>query len=435
MVSWLKFYFLGFFNDEYGKEAASRSFLNVVLSLVAAVVLFCGGITAGYMASFGKHYRDAQAFRDFLYSALASDGARVNLKMQGGKLSSDISDGENINGFIGGERDGFKLVIDTNPAATAFDDFTLLCKDAGGAELSYEEYLLLPDAQRKNCSVSFEYSGKPLDVTAKQAEYTAYLDSVSDASADGYDGGVATAYGELNHKKSSGEIAEEEYAVEIYTLFARSYYPSYSHVESYGKAPTLRTYYIRMSSEGSDYLILLDDTCICEFTTEGGITVNFCSYYSGVDDAAVLTEEMSAADKRAGIDAFIKDCFAGSGGFVFLVYFISACKLVLPLLAIMLFLALLAFAIAKINHIKTGAKYYESFKILGNYLFYSAAVAFLFAIILSFFFERATVYTAIEVIFLCVFVVRAAVLYAVELVKEKRAKKAADPDASDAAEL
>ena len=78
---------------------------------------------------------------------------------------------ENDNAF-----GGYKLIVDTTPADTSFDDFTLICKDANGVEISYEDYRKLPETGKKNGTVEFKYSGKPLDVTVKQAEYIAYLE-------------------------------------------------------------------------------------------------------------------------------------------------------------------------------------------------------------------------------------------------------------------
>lgn len=153
MKRWLKFYFLGFFCDRYGKEAASRSFFNVVLSLFLTIILLSGGLAAGFSASFGKHYKEADDFREFVYGIFAVDGdSRINLKIQNGKLSADIPEGVRINSFLN-ENDnafgGYKLIVDTTPADTSFDDFTLICKDANGVEISYEDYRKLPETGKK----------------------------------------------------------------------------------------------------------------------------------------------------------------------------------------------------------------------------------------------------------------------------------------------
>lgn len=424
--NWLKFYFLGFFIDKYGKEAAARSFFNVILSLLLTLILISGGVSAGYAMSFTKHYNNAESFRNVMYSVFADDAdSRINIKMQDGKLAADIPNNDRINGFLGDVEysvDDYKLIVDTNPAETTFDDFKLVCKDANGLEISYEDYLKLPEQGKKNGSVTFEYSGKPLDITAKQTEYISYLDRLSDSSAGSYNSEIAQQYGDLNHKKSIGEISEQEYAVEIYVLYAKNYYPSYSKIELYGEAPTLRSYYTQAELlENEDkYIILLDDTFICSFVTDDGITVNFASYYMGVRDSVISSEGMNSDEARANIDRFVKKCFASSGGLIFFVYIINTCNLMLFVVAGILALALIAFVISKVMHLEFGAKYYKALNTVGSYLFYSALFAFVLAIVLSFFYARNTVFTIVEIAFACIYVVRTAVFFVCEAIRKKR---------------
>ena len=427
MKRWLKFYFLGFFCDRYGKEAASRSFFNVVLSLFLTIILLSGGLAAGFSASFGKHYKEADDFREFVYGIFAVDGdSRINLKIQNGKLSADIPEGVRINSFLN-ENDnafgGYKLIVDTTPADTSFDDFTLICKDANGVEISYEDYRKLPETGKKNGTVEFKYSGKPLDVTVKQAEYIAYLEKISQEADSEYDSEAAKNYGELKHKKISGEISEEEYEIRIYTLYAKNYYPSYTRFENYGDAPTLRTYYTQaeLIENEEKYLILLDDTCICSFKTEDGLTVNFASYYMGVDDAVISDEGLSENDIRGRLDKFVRQCFIGSGGLIFFVYIINLGNLFLLFVLIVLALALITFLLCKFLHLEFGKKYFGAVKTICSYLFYSALAAFILSIVLSFFYARTTVFVISEIAFVCLFVLRTIALIVTESVRIKRA--------------
>lgn len=429
MISWLKFYFLGFFNDNYGKEAATRSLLNTFLSLVLTLFLMCGGMSAGYAASFGTHFAKAEEFRGFLYSAFATadDATRVNLKMQEGKLAADVPGGQYINTFKDGETEGYNgymLIVDTRPANTAFDDFSLECKDANGIDISYEEYRKLPETGKQNGSVNFKYSGTALDVTAKQVEYIAYLDNVSDESSEEYNGDTASSYSGLKHKKSAGEISEEEYANGIYTLYAKSYYPSYAGVEIYGEAPTLRTYYLQAKlTEGKkNYLILLDDLCICDFTTRGGITVNFGSYYSDVKDGVISMHGMTAEEMQANTDKFIGDCFASSALFNFLVHFMNTGKFLLLLILVIIALSLIIFIMCRIFKLEYAYKFFGSVKITGAYLFYSALVSFILSIILSFVCARGTVFLISEITVAAIMGLRTVILLVAELIRNKRSK-------------
>ena len=420
MLSWLKFYFLGFFNDKYGKEAATRSMLNVLLCLLITLLLLSGGISAGYSASFGSHYSNADEFRSFLYSDFAAESvSRINLEIQDGRLSAD----RRVNTFKDGGN-GYKLIVDTHSAETAFDDFTLICKDANGVEISYENYLKLPEEGKKNGSVTFEYSGNPLDVTVKQAEYTEYLDRLSDETGKQYNGEVASAYGELKHKKSTGEISEEEYANGIYALYAKTYYPSYSDVEIYGEAPTLRTYYMQAKlTEGEEkFLILLDDVCICAFKTENGIAVDFGSYYTGIADTVISADGMTVNEMQKNVDSFINKCFTGSGAFNFLVHFMNMGKSVLLLILVMLVLSLIVFVLCRTLHLEFGSKYFGTVKIVGAYLLYSGLAAFLLAIILSFFYSRGTVFIITEAVAISVLALRTAALLIAEFIRNKSGK-------------
>ena len=183
MISWLKFYFLGFFHDGYGKQAEARSALNLALSLALAFLFLCSGITAGYAASFGTHYKNAEGFRSFLYDSFAADNAQsIGLSLTDGKLSAQIDGAESVNTFKNTDQtdtDGYRLIVDTRPAQTTFDDFVLTCKNANGEEISYEDYRKLPEQDKRNSTVTITYTGNALDVSAKHSQYIAYLDKIS----------------------------------------------------------------------------------------------------------------------------------------------------------------------------------------------------------------------------------------------------------------
>ena len=60
MVNWLKYYFLGFFSNGLSKEGAKRSGFNLLLNILLAFILLCGGFVAGYAASFPVFYSKAE---------------------------------------------------------------------------------------------------------------------------------------------------------------------------------------------------------------------------------------------------------------------------------------------------------------------------------------------------------------------------------------
>lgn len=423
MINWLKFYFLGFFNDKYVKEGTTRNFFNIVLSLLLVVMLLSGGISVGFAMSYNIHYKSAEDFRTFLYAVFANEESpRIELKIQDGKLLATIPNAERINAFLDDNDysiNGYKLIIDTSPADTTFDDFTLECKDANGVELSYEEFKKLPEKGRNNGTINFKYSGKPLNIAQKQGEYIEYLEKISDEKNSEYNGEGAKLYGELKHRKIQEEISQQDYEIEIYTLYAKYYYPSYSRIETYGKAPTLRTYYTQPSliENAQKYLILLNDTLICSFTTKNGVNVDFASYYMNMPDYTILSRDMSENAAKISIDSFIAKCFNSGGGLIFFVYIINTCGIMLFVIFIILILALILFIVSKLRLMELAPKYFIAVKIVCSYLLYSALFAFILAIILSFFYARGVVFTAIEIAFICLLTLRTLTLLVMEIIR------------------
>lgn len=171
-------------------------------------------------------------------------------------------------------------------------------------------------------------------------------------------------------------------------------------MEQYGRAPTLRTYYMGMiTARFSDkFLMLLDDICVGSFETDKNVSVDFEGYYGGIKDGAVQD-----------IDGFINQAFGGSGGFSFLVYFINMFKLTPVILIVLLVLALLTFIVCryKTPQIKTG--YIGSFKIVCSYLLGASLLSFIIAVVLSFTSAKMTAYMITAVVFNVIVAARTAV--------------------------
>lgn len=438
VISWLKFYFLGFFVDKYGKEAATRSFLNTVLSIILSFLLLCAGISAGFAASFGVHYDNADAFQSFLYSFFAEDGASfIGLDFKDGKLNAKINGAQCVNTIKSGEEavGGYRLIVDTRDARTTFDDFKLLCKDENGNEISYEDYRKLSLSEKNKSTAEIIYSGEALDVALKHADYTAFLDKISDEADDEYNEKTASAYGELKNKKNLGEISEEEYFIEIYVLYAKAYYPEYSGVEIYGDAPTLRTYYMQpsLTADGGKYLILLDDLCICSFETNNNVKIDFGSYYDNIEDVIICAEGMDNEIMRSNVDNFIDACFMGSGGFNFLVHVMNMGGFLPVLLLFIVILSLLVVLLCKALHLEFVSKISEMIKITGGYLLYASIITFLAQIIFSFVSSRSSIFILSEITLAVVLLLRVAALLIAEIIRGKKQKVSESNDSNEAA--
>lgn len=146
----------------------------------------------GYAASFGRHYAAAEDFRAFLCASLGKDNPYgVSLRIDGGRLSAQY-DGERncINTFDSPDA-GYRLVVDTRPKETTYDDFTVVCRDPDGQTVSYDAYKAMDDARRERYECRMEYSGTALDVSRGMADYEAFLGAVCDVNAAQYDRDVA----------------------------------------------------------------------------------------------------------------------------------------------------------------------------------------------------------------------------------------------------
>lgn len=422
MKDWLKFFFLGFFNDKLAEEGAKRSGFNTLLSFVLAFLLLCGGLTAGYSASFSGHYSDAELFRSFLYSAFAGeDGSgRISAEVENGRLTATFGDGRtHVNGFT--EEDGFEgytLVVDTRPASTTFDDFSVVCKDAEGRTIGYEDYRILSEEDKKKGSFKIEYSGKTLDVMQKQGEYTAFLDRVSEEGSEDYNEEIAKAYASCKAE----EMGTLEYANAVYTLFVRAYYPSLKAIETYGDAPTVKTYYMEksMSADVENYIVLLDDLAVCSFVTPKGIRVDFGGYYSDSADFVISADGLTAEQIRENVDSFVTRLFKDSGGLNFFIYVVNVFKVILLLAVVMLVFSLLMFLAGRLA--KTGWGYFGSFKIMGAFLTVDAVVSFITAFTLSFFVPRQSVYAITEAVFIGLLIGRTVLFAVAEIIRKLREK-------------
>ncbi len=421
MKGWLKFYFLGFFNDRYGKEGATRSFLNALLGILIVFLALSGGITAGYSVSFATHYENAETFRSFLYENL-SDGS---LTVKDEKLSATFPGGERAD--VTDESSGYRLIVDTRPAATTFDDFKLVCKDKDKNTITYEQFRALSKDDQKKYNVALEYTGIWLDTAAKHPEYIAFLDKISTSGDAEYNEKTAAQYGDLKQKYTAGEIDEKEFNDGIYILYAKAYYPDYSGVEKFGKAPTLRTYYMLPDATGEKnrYFIALDDMCVCSFVTDGGITVDFGSYYGKVQNGGVTGGGITDAQARENIDGFIAQCFKSSGGFNFLVHLMNAGKFMLLFMLALFAIGLLTYILCKALRVEYGLNPFATVKIASGYALYASVITFVLSIILSFSLPRSTVFAAAEITVIAIIALRAFALFIAELIRERSAAKTA----------
>ena len=419
-TEWLKFYFVGFFTHGQSKEGGNHSFFNTLLSFVLAFLIVCCGLIAGYSASFGVQYNKSKDFKNFLYAAFANENSanRIDLSVKDGYLSADVKESERVNTLLNeGQKyaiNGYQLIVDTRSAETIYADFTVQCKKSDNTEIDYGVYRTLSDEEKKAYSLLLKYSGNRLDPATKQTEYEDYLNGTER---------VAEAYGQLKADFSQGEISAEQYSNGIYELYFSSYFKGLPK-DSYGKAPTLRTYYLSPSTyENVDkYIAVLDNVCFCSFKTDNGLSVEFSGYFNKLDDGQISGENLSVEQMKSNIDGMIKKSFNSASGLNFLVYLISLSRSVgIYVLAIIL-LSLIAFMVLKVKKVEDCPRYVDAIKIVGSFQLWSAIITFVLTFIFSFFLARGAVFTAAEIILLCVLVLRTALYVAIELIIDKKNK-------------
>ncbi len=418
---WLKYICFNFFHNGYARSGAKRSLLNVVFGVAVGVVLICGGLTVGYNASFGTHYENADKFRQFAYSALGGE----QLSFEDGKLCYDGDRIETLSDKDSPYRiNGYELVVDTRPAAETFDDFTIICADGDGKEITYDEYAALPAKDRAGYKLSLRYSGVTLDTSAKQDVYRAHLDKASDRDGGEYKSGIAEEYNFLKEKEASGELSGKKLHDAVYKLYAKSYYPSFDKVESYASVPTVRSYYISKLSENKygKYLVLFDEYCLFSFYTENGIAVSFSGGYAAAE-GAVAGEQ--------GIDGIILGAFDSNASANFLVF---ASDMVFSVLVFVLIALVASVAFAGLSK-KQGLEYTTStgiFNLMGGFLPVSGIVAFVFGAWLPFSLSVRAAYLTVRLIFLAVVFARFGVLLVMDIINKKKEKRAVPAAAAEA---
>lgn len=430
MKEWIKFYFGGFFSNKRLAEASSRSFWNTVLSLFLTFVIVWGGLSVGYIASFGRHYAEAKDFQCFLSESLGKDNAYgVYLTVTDGKLRAEF-DGEAdcINTFDSTEAT-YRLVVDTRPKETTFDAFLILCKDENGNEISYDEYVALDTPQKERYDCSVVYSGQSLDVVANLADYEAHLQEVSDASSSKYDKDIADKYNELKRNGTDDDADLHDYAIGVYELYFAAKYPIFIGKDAYGKAPTLRTYYMELEKKAPNkkYVLLFDDIAMCAFDASG-VDVDFAGYLSKVSEGTVTSREMTAEQVTEKLNGFFGELFASGSALASFVFSFSLMQTIPIFLLAVLLLTFLVYVVCKVKHSEDCTGFIGALKVVGATLFVSAAATALNALILSFVMSRGTVFRIVTILLLMIVTIRSIVF----VIGAARNSKATGTDPAEA---
>ncbi|MDE5722363.1 MAG: hypothetical protein K2I30_06490 [Clostridia bacterium] len=402
MKSWLKFFGLSFFSDKIAKGAARRGILNFILGLALSLVFIFCGVLAANTAPFRTHYNNASEFKTFVRNSF--DAVNLNIK------DERVSAAEVVN-FEPEEiaAKGYKLVIDTRPS-TALDDFVAYCTPkSGGEEISYEEYLALPEEEKNKYDFKIRYTANELVLSEElTAGYEEYLDSSENQD-------IKKQYKDLSDKK--GTLSAEEYRESVYALYLKAYYPDLSSYER-TSVPRIRTYYylnFLNKAELSEYLFVFDDCLIGNFKTDGGLDVSFYGVFDRIADGVV---------KGGSADAFIKEAFSGALPMMANVYSMSVFRFMPIILLMPLALAVISWGVLKA--LKTDIRYRKltsCIKIQGSFLWFASLVCALIIFVCGFFVSGTVLNYLPLIVFFLILAVRTAVYLVFEKINKNKTEK------------
>ena len=213
MISWLKYFFGGFWSNSRSQECQWRSLGNTALGALLSFILLVCGLTWGYQASFGPTYQRAEEFRRFLYSTMDT----IDFTVTDGTAA-----GESLVNTYKTQQEGYRLIVDLRDTRKIYDDFVLSCSTEAGETIAYESYLAQPaHVQKEYTDFTVTYSGKELNLEEKCPEYLAYLQTVSDPQSLLYNEEVAKNLKKLEEEKP------EDYYEQVYLLYAAPITPSW----------------------------------------------------------------------------------------------------------------------------------------------------------------------------------------------------------------
>lgn len=414
MRGWLKFFFGSFFSHSLADEAGDRKFWNCVLSFVLFVLILWLSLSVGYYAVLPYHLNRSSDFRAFITNAVENCG--LTLEVKNGCIS--VNDGRVIDTYVNdGDEEfrykGYNLIVDTRNNENSYNDFNAYCKEQKGDKtISYEEYLSLTDADKKNYLFVLEYTERSLEITDKLVDKCeTFLNSLDSGS-------IYEQYKALD--KSS--MDKEDYANGVYELYVQGYYPDLSSREKFGKAPTMRTYYIgeylAFTESGADkyedYLIILDKMVMVSFRTDSGLRFSAAGY--------IGNDTVSVANGGQTVN-FIKSFFRSQWNVIFQTYSIYLLTQGIPVFLMVWFVAAVLMSVTAWILKHEEKRFGYMLKISGSFIFMSTVIASVVCAILNFFVARVYVFYTGLIITVGLLALRSAVWIITEAVRIRRLKK------------
>ena len=415
MKKWFRFFFLSFFSHKLSKEGAKRSYTNVFLAFLLALVCIWAGFVGGDMLPFGFHYDGAPDFRATAYGVLANadTSKRIDAKIENGILKLKKYDGEYTEGLLINtfENDadkqnysvnGYNVVVDSHPVGTLAEvEAYCVSNDGKNTIITYDEYLTLSDVAKLNFDFKLRYTGNALVLDEKAIEsYRAYIDSLGNENKSTTE--------KLEKDLADNLITQSQYDRAIYELYFANYYPEITAYEATSKVPLLRNYYQHqyIGQGAKNYLFIFDDYITGSFETKNGLPVTFFGFYSDLENGALVMEGTTEAQANASVDNFIKASFEGIWILYAYSYGVNTITLV-PFIALMLMVAaLLIYSVLKLRGVDSIRSLGAMFKIVGSFVWFSGVISAVLSVIIAFFGQGSVMKALPLVLFFVALVIR-----------------------------
>lgn len=440
MIKWLKFFWLGFFSHKHSKLGGKRGYSNFLLAFILAIGLLWGGCVGTELVPFSAHYNNATDFKESIHLVFANADVnkRIDAEIENGVLKAKKHGGDYGNGLLintfENEIDkqkysvnGYHVVVDSRPADT-LAEFEAYCVSIDGQDvkISYEEYLNLDVVLKMKFEFKLRYTGNSFELTDELVEeYKKYVDGLSVEKQ------LETT--ELKYELSQNTITKSEYNRAIYELYFENYYPEITEYESESKVPLLRNYYYHeyISKGISNYILIFDDYMAGSFETNGGIAVTFYGFYSDLENGALISDGATQNEANKEADNFIKKSFAAITPLILYAYVMNIVSMI-PFIALMpMVVSLLAYSILKLRGVESISSFGSMFKIVGSFMWFSAAITAIVSIIASFFVPR----NIIAILPLVVYFITLAIRSMVFAVKETKLYKQLEQQESEIEEV
>lgn len=425
MKRWFRFFGLSFFSDKISKEGARRGYTNVFIGLLLSFAFLWAGFVGGDMLPFSAHYNNSSDFQATVRAVFANSDVnkRISIEMQGNRLKAKKHGGEYTESLLVNtfENDadkqnysinGYNVVIDSRPANTLAEvEAYCVSNDGKNTVIPYQDYLTLSDVARLNFDFRLRYTGNELVLSDELVEaYRAYLDGSSDENK----GKTEKIAKDLTENK----ITKSEYSRAIYELYFTNYYPEITEYESSSKVPLLRNYYYHqyLKNGESKYLFVFDDYMAGSFETDSKINYSFYGFYSNAENGVLVAEDTKQAEANKAADDFIKKSFASIAPLSCYSYAMNVFSLI-PFIALMpMVVTLLAYSILRLRGVNDVTSLGSMFKVIGSYVWVSAAISAVLTVITAFFVQRNT----LTVLPLLLFFITLAVRSIVFVIRESK---------------